>query len=110
MPLYTRDWTLKQNGITPSSAELSLTQQNQLLSSYSLRPVWNSTLGQYVASYTRQSLKHTVWLEDGRSLTAKYNLAVKQKLAGIAYWHIGGESPDIWTSISNAEKFASYSF
>lgn len=110
MPLYTRDWTLKQNGITPSSAELSLTQQNQLLSSYSLHPVWNSTLGQYVANYTKQSLKHTLWLEDGRSLTAKYNLAVKHKLAGIAYWHIGGESPDIWTSISNAEKFAGYSF
>jgi spore germination protein YaaH len=110
MPLYTRDWTLKQTGVTPSSAELSLVQQNQLVNSYTLRPVWNSTLGQYVASYTRQSLKHTLWLEDGRSLTAKYNLAVKQKLAGIAYWYIGGESPDIWTSLSNAETFAGYSF
>ncbi|WP_047171279.1 S-layer homology domain-containing protein [Paenibacillus sp. FSL R7-0273] len=110
MPLYTRDWTLKQGPVKPSSVELSLTAQNQLVSSYGLRPVWNSTLGQYVASYTRQSLKHTIWLEDGRSLTAKYNLAAEQKLAGIAYWHIGGESPDIWTSIRNAEKYAGYSF
>ncbi|MNI54040.1 putative sporulation-specific glycosylase YdhD [compost metagenome] len=110
MPLFTRDWTLKQSGSNPVSAELSLTEQNQLLVSYSLRPVWNSTLGQYVVSYTRQSLKHTVWLEDGRSLTAKYNLAVQRKLAGTAYWYIGGESSDIWTSLSNAQTYYSYSF
>lgn len=109
MPLYTRDWTLKQGSVLASSVELSLTEQNQRVSSYGLRPVWNSTLGQYVVSYTGQ-LKHTIWLEEGRSLTAKFNLAARQKLAGIAYWHIGGESPDIWTSIGNAERYAGYSF
>lgn len=109
MPLYTRDWVLKQGSTQPYSTELSLTEQNQLVGSYGLRPVWNSTLGQYVVSYTGQ-LKHTIWLEDGRSLTAKINLAAQQKLAGIAYWYISGESPDIWTSIRNAERYAGYSF
>lgn len=110
LPFFNHDWTLKQNGISPSSAPLSLIEQNGIVNRYGLRPVWDSTLGQYVVSYTAQSLKHTLWLEEGRSLTAKFNLAAKYKLAGIAYWHIGGESPDIWTSLSNAEKFAGYSF
>ncbi|WP_150274987.1 S-layer homology domain-containing protein [Paenibacillus tepidiphilus] len=110
LPFFNHDWTLRQNGISPSSAPLSLTGQNGIVSRYGLLPVWDSSIGQYVASYTAGSLKHTIWLEDGRSLTAKFNLAAKYKLAGIAYWHIGGESPDIWTSLSNAEKFAGYSF
>ncbi|WP_249901283.1 S-layer homology domain-containing protein [Paenibacillus sp. PK3_47] len=110
LPFFNHDWTLKQDGISPSSAPLSLIEQNAIVSRYGQRPVWDSVIGQYVFSYTAQSLKHTIWLEDGRSLTAKFNLAAKHKLAGIAYWHIGGESPDIWTSLGNAEKFAGYSF
>lgn len=110
LPFFNHDWTLKQNGMPASSASVSLVQQNETVSRYGLQPVWNSELGQYVASYTVHALKHTLWLEDGRSLTAKFNLAARHKLAGIAYWHIGGESPDIWTSLSNAEKFAGYSF
>ncbi|WP_151737629.1 S-layer homology domain-containing protein [Paenibacillus tengchongensis] len=110
LPFFNHDWTLKQNGMSASSAPLTLTGQNGMVNRYGLRPVWDSSIGQYVASYSAGSLKHTIWLEEGRSLTAKFNLAAKHELAGIAYWHIGGESPEIWTSLSNAEKFAGYSF
>lgn len=110
MPLYNRDWTLKQNGTVSSFEYITFTQQNQMINTYSLKPVWNKSLGQYVASYMKQSTKHTIWLEDGRSLTAKYNFAVNKKLAGTAYWYIGGESADIWSSMRNAEKYYNYSF
>ncbi|WP_051251522.1 S-layer homology domain-containing protein [Paenibacillus harenae] len=110
LPLYNRDWSLNANGTVSSSAFVTLTEQNQILGSYSLKPVWNPSLGQYVASYSNQSIKHTIWIEDGRSLIAKYNLAVQQGLAGVAYWHIGGESSDIWASMRNAAKYYDYSF
>lgn len=110
LPFYNREWTLKPDGTASSSFEISLTEQNRRISSYSLQPVWNQSLGQYVASYWKNSIKNTMWLEDGRSLTGKYNVALKQNLAGVAYWHIGGESPDIWTSLSNTERFYGYSF
>lgn len=110
LPFYNRDWTLKKDGTVASSDFITLTQQNQMIKTYSLKPVWNAALGQYVASYTKSGLKHTIWFEDGRSLIAKYNLSVSKNLAGVAYWYIGGESADVWASMSNAEKFYDYSF
>ncbi|GGF95696.1 hypothetical protein GCM10010912_45800 [Paenibacillus albidus] len=110
LPFYNRDWTLQQTGAALSSEFISFTEQNQRMQRYSMKPVWDASLGQYVASYTTQSIKHTIWLEEGRSLIAKYHLAVKQNLAGVAYWYIGGESADIWTSLGNAEKYYDYSF
>ncbi|OZQ66471.1 hypothetical protein CA600_11210 [Paenibacillus sp. VTT E-133280] len=110
LPLYNRDWTLNPNGTVSSSKYISLPEQNQIISSYGMKPVWNETLGQYVANYSKQSIKHTIWIEDGRSFIAKYDLSVKNNLAGIAYWYIGGESADIWSSVSNAEKFYDYTF
>lgn len=110
MPLYNREWTLKPNNAIPSAEFITLSKQNELIKTYSLKPVWNESLGQYVANYMKQSIKQTIWLEDGRSLIAKYNLAVNKRLGGIAYWHIGGESTDIWPSLRNAEKYYDYSF
>jgi spore germination protein YaaH len=110
MPLYNRDWTLNQKGTVLSSEYITLPEQNQIITSYATKPVWNQTLGQYVANYSKQSIKHTIWIEDGRSLIAKYNLAVSKKLAGVAYWYIGGESADIWPSLKNAQKFYDYAF
>lgn len=110
LPFYTRDWALKKNGTVLSYEYLSLTEQNQLLKTNSLKPIWNDSLGQYVTSYTKQSVLHKIWLEEGRSLTAKYKLAIDKDLAGLAYWHIGGESSDLWTSIRNADRFYNYSF
>ncbi|MCL6458369.1 MAG: S-layer homology domain-containing protein, partial [Gorillibacterium sp.] len=105
LPFYNRDWTLKQNGTVSSSDYITLTKQNQLIKAYSLKPIWNAALGQYIVSYSKLSMKHMIWVEDSRSLIAKYKLAVSKNLAGIAYWYIGGESSDIWTALSNAEKF-----
>nr|WP_232243116.1 S-layer homology domain-containing protein [Paenibacillus sp. GSMTC-2017] len=110
LPFYNRDWTLKQDGSVASMDFISLTKQNEILSAYSLKPVWNESLGQYVADYTKQSTKHTIWFEDGRSLIAKYHFTVNKKLAGVAYWYVGGESKDIWPSLRNAEKYYDYSF
>ncbi|MFF2911910.1 S-layer homology domain-containing protein [Paenibacillus sp. NPDC057934] len=110
MPFYNRDWTLQQNGTVSSSQYMTFPEQNQRISTYSMRPVWDDTLGQYVANYKKNGIKHTIWLEDGRSLIAKYNVVVNKKLAGVAYWYIGGESADIWTSLRNAEKYYGYAF
>ncbi|GBG06480.1 hypothetical protein PAT3040_01007 [Paenibacillus agaridevorans] len=109
-PFYNRDWTLNENGTVSSSEFITLTEQNRKIKTYALKPVWNEAMGQYVAIYMKQSLKHTIWFEDARSLITKYRLAVDKKLAGVAYWYIGGESEDVWASLSNAETYYDYSF
>ncbi|WP_141499686.1 S-layer homology domain-containing protein [Paenibacillus luteus] len=110
VPLYNRDWDLNKDGSVASTEFISLTQQNALMAQFAIKPVWDAKIGQYTAAYLKNGVRHRMWLEDGRSLTAKYKLVVDAKLAGLAYWYVGGESADIWSSMRNADRFLNYDF
>lgn len=110
LPFYNRDWTLNRNGTAVSSEDISLVDQDVRLHRLGVRPVWNSTLGQYTGDYYKNGITHRIWLEEARSLSLKYKMAMDRQIAGFAYWSIGGETPDIWTSLRNTERYASYSF
>ncbi|HEY5560813.1 MAG TPA: glycosyl hydrolase family 18 protein [Clostridiaceae bacterium] len=45
------------------------------------------------------NISHTVWFEDGRSLSYKLDLVNNKDLLGIAIWRLGTENKDYWTSI-----------
>ncbi|WP_238403949.1 S-layer homology domain-containing protein [Paenibacillus paridis] len=110
VPLYNRDWDLNKDGSVASTEFISLTQQNALMAQFAIKPVWDAKIGQYTAAYLKNGVRHRMWLEDGRSLTAKYKLVVDAELAGLAYWYVGGESADIWSSMRNADRFLNYTF
>lgn len=105
LPLYTRDWTVNESGATVNTEELRLPEQDSRIKASGLRPAWNAALGQYTAEYRSSGAKHRIWLEETRSLTKKYAMALDRNIAGIAYWHIGGETPEIWPALRNAEKY-----
>jgi spore germination protein YaaH len=105
LPLFTRNWTLNSSGQSVASSDISLDEQNQLLSRSSSRPVWNDDIQQYTVSY-RDTQLHKLWLEEGRSFTQKYRLGQDNGLAGFAYWYPGGASSDLWSSVKNADRFA----
>ncbi|TFE26346.1 glycoside hydrolase [Cohnella luojiensis] len=109
LPLYMRNWTISSAGKT-SSADWSLVQQNKTVNTRLLKTAWNDTLGQYYAHYSDKAMLNKLWLEDGRSLSLKVMLGETHSFAGYGYWYMGGESPDIWTSLRNVMKFGSYSF
>lgn len=44
----------------------------------------------------------TVHFEDARSIERKLSLAARYHLAGVAFWRLGAETPDVW---STAEAF-----
>lgn len=104
LPLFTRNWTLNASGQSSASSDISLVEQNQLVSRFSSRPVWNEDIQQYSATYKDTKL-HKLWLEEGRSFTRKYRLGQDEGFAGFAYWYPGGASPDLWSSIKNADRF-----
>lgn len=108
LPLYARDWTISPK---VSSAEMSLSEQTALLNTLaSASRSWNGSLGQYVYTFAKGSVTHRVWTEEGRSLTLKSLAAAERGMAGLAYWYIGAETPDVWASVRNAIKFSSYRF
>lgn len=110
MPLYTRDWTVNGDGATVSSEDLSIPEQNSRIKQYGAKIQWNATAGQYTAEYRKSGLLHRIWLEDSRSLAEKFRMGLSTGIAGFAYWHIGGESPEVWTSLKNTEKYEGYRF
>ncbi|GAB7387010.1 hypothetical protein BSNK01_08460 [Bacillaceae bacterium] len=108
LPLYTRDWSKKQGKTV--SEDLTLRQQNALI--HSLNPAlrWDEAAGQYVATYKKAGVQHQIWVEDSRSLSRKYRVGASREVAGFAYWYIGSESPDVWTSLKNEMKYIGYEF
>ncbi|WP_256992154.1 S-layer homology domain-containing protein [Paenibacillus sp. XY044] len=106
LPFYTRDWTLKDGGAT--SEELTLAQQGVRTRSVAYNRSWDDNLGQYVFKYQKQGYTHNIWIEDSRSITKKYVMAADRGVAGYAFWYMGAETPDVWTAMSNADRYASY--
>lgn len=110
LPFYTRDWTLNSDGSAASSASITLNQQQTLMASYSVTTKWNATSGQYVGTYKKNNVKHSIWMEDGRSFSRKLEAAADYDIAGLAYWYMGAETSDMWSSINNANTFYGYDF
>ena len=45
-----------------------------------------------------------MWIEDEKSIEAKFDLMDKFKLAGAGYWQIDFEKDTIWNIIKNRTK------
>lgn len=105
LPLYTRNWP---DGGT--SEDWTLKQQNEAVRKRGLSPQWQADLSQYTAQYRFGGKSYRLWLEDGRSLSAKVRMGERHGVAGYAYWYMGSESADVWTSLRNAMRFAGYRF
>lgn len=102
LPLYTRDW-FSANGSMQSS-DISIPGSYELIAKYRGSTKWQDSIGQYISSYQKQGVTHTIWLEESRSLGLKAQASLKWQIGGFAYWYIGSESSDVWTAINNSIK------
>ncbi|SNT06828.1 Glycosyl hydrolases family 18 [Geodermatophilus pulveris] len=67
-------------------------------------PRWDDAAGACTFGYAEGGVQHTVWYEDARSLARKQQVAVTAGLRGIAIWQLGGEDPQVWTSVGTATR------
>lgn len=110
MPLYNREWEVNQAGKLLSSRDILLGEQSRFIQSNPSVPKWDAKLGQYVMNYTKSDIPQQMWLEESRSLSRKYEMGANRKVAGYAYWHVGGETPEVWPSLRNMERYSLYQF
>ncbi|WP_236146742.1 S-layer homology domain-containing protein [Paenibacillus xylanilyticus] len=108
LPLYTRDWS----SASPATGSWDITLAEQGTRAHAAGSVrqWNASLEQYIIGYSSNGLARYIWAEESRSLTAKVRMSTDRKIAGLAYWYMGGETADVWNAISNASRFESYLF
>lgn len=102
MPLYTRDWFVANGKV--ESRDLLIQEQYDLLAQKKPRIAWEPNMAQYVATYTQSSVVHTIWVEDSRSIAEKIKASRALGISGTAYWHLGGGTRDIWTTVDNIGK------
>lgn len=106
LPLFSRDWMIGGGSAAAAPSEdLKLPEQFERIKLFGAKSAWNENLGQYVADYRASGNPRRIWLEETRSLTSKYNLAMSRDIAGFAYWHVGGETPEVWPALRNAAKY-----
>lgn len=106
LPLYTRDWSVSTKNAL--SEEITLSLQNQRISKRNAKLTFDTSTSQYIAKYTLLGTKHSIWMEESRSLSLKAHMAANKGVAGYAYWYMGGETRDIWTALRNVVRYSAY--
>ncbi|KIL34252.1 glycoside hydrolase [Cohnella kolymensis] len=107
LPFYSREW-IKDTGAY--SGDITLVRQGEIARNFNAVKEWNSGMGQYVLEYGKQGVNHRIWAEESRSLSLKAAMAADRGITGFAYWYPGAETKDVWTSLKNAVRYASYKF
>jgi spore germination protein YaaH len=57
---------------------------------------YDSTARQTVATYTKDGIKHVVWLENADSMNWRCSFVAKYNLKGAGAWALSFETPDVW--------------
>ena len=97
MPLFTRIWTIKQDG-TVSSSVVNMVDVNKSIPT-GVEKQWDDTLKQYYVEYKSGNTTKKMWIEDGTSIAAKVSLVTQYNLGGTACWEKDRETSNVWTII-----------
>ena len=97
MPLFTRIWTIKQDG-TVSSSVVNMVDVNKSIPT-GVEKQWDDTLKQYYVEYKSGTSTKKMWIEDGTSIAAKVSLVTQYNLGGTACWEKDRETSNVWTII-----------
>jgi len=107
VPFYMRKWEetpVGQGKVKVKGSTLTMSESDSIISQRALSPVWLSDKGQYFYSYLLDGKTYKVWVENSDSIKTKLSILDKYRLAGVAGWRKGHETPDIWDTIRTVVK------
>lgn len=96
-PVYNEDGELVS--ISTSSTAYGMNGAEKALSNNGVEPVWDETLGQYVAEFKQDGKTYRIWMEEERSLELKLQKMKEYGLAGVSFWKLGLERDKTWNTI-----------
>ena len=96
MPLYTRQWTITQDGTIKDRSTVSMMN---IKIPIIVEKQWDDTLKQYYIEYASGKNTIKMWIEDGTSIKEKVSLVTKYNLGGAACWKKDMETSNIWSII-----------
>ena len=97
VPFYTRLWSVTSTGV--ESLDLTMEGASSSVAAAGATAVWDDKTKQNYAEWESDGVTYEIWLEDSASIEEKMKLIKSNKLAGVAEWELGGETPDIWDVI-----------
>lgn len=103
IPFYTRIWETKEGAVQNAPAA-SMAEIEELLAEQNLTPQWKEQEKLHYTEYEKDSSLFQVWIEDQSSCSARIDLIEQYRLAGIACWSGGYETPKIWNLIEKRLK------
>ena len=105
IPLYTRQWTIAQDGTIKDRSTVSMMN---IKIPNNVEKQWDDTLKQYYIEYASGKNTIKMWIEDGTSIKEKVSLVTKYNLGGASCWKKDMETSNIWsiikTELANSEK------
>ena len=102
LPFYTRVYSGVKGQI--KSGTLSMKYQKDFLNRHHHPVIWNDEARQYVMQWNEKGIPHTVYLEEEKSLSAKFNLISAYKLGGAAFWRYGFEEQNIYEILEETRR------
>lgn len=103
MPLYTRIWTINQDGSIASRNVVNMIDINKSIPN-NVEKQWDDNLKQYYVEYKSGKTTKMMWIEDGKSIAEKVSLVTKYKLGGTSCWEKDRETSNVWTIINQELK------
>lgn len=100
IPLYGYDW---QDGSRNEATGLTDADIQKLLGEHAVSTQWDQSSRSPFFRYDTAGQLHEVWYENAQSVKGKISLAETAGFAGVTFWRLGGEDPNIWETLTGRD-------
>ena len=99
VPFYTRKWAYEEGALSCES--LGMREAAAFLADNGAEAVWDAETCQNHASFEKDGVTYSIWLEDAESISSKLAVMTAHDLGGAGFWKLTQETPDIWDTIAS---------
>ena len=98
VPLYVREWKVDASGNAAGSRTVLMKDIPALLNEVNETTAFDPEFGQTKVTYVKDGQTYVFWMETEETIKARIELAKKYSLAGVAFWRLGYEPAELWTT------------